>query len=683
MSKRVPVWCVWSIVSLPLVTACGQPSGAVTEDLIVEVTIDQMHAWMKAGQLSSRGLTEIYLSRIERYDRRGPRINSILELNPRALAIADSLDRVWREQGPRSILHGIPVVVKDAMATADLMRTSNGSYWLMDAQPIADATVVQRLRDAGALILAKSNMDEMACCNGMMSGRGGAVRNPYDLDRFASGSSGGSAASVAANLAAVSLGGDTRSSVRFPASATSLVGLKPTLGLISRAGVVPGDVHLDVVGPMARTVTDVAILTGLLAGVDERDPFTTAAADSVLSDYRPSLRSDALRGARIGVARDGFFGLNTAIDSVMEVALTLLEREGATVVDSIVLPSVPFGGGREEDIYILDAANSRALDDYLRSLSPDSPIRSVRQLWAAALMRAHPSGLDPAQLRVYARATVELDSLPDYSLLDPDVRAAFERFMHEQREVVEKELELHDLDAIVFPTASTVTRLIIPSPSGPETVSRSRGRPEIANNAGLPELTVPAGYTSEGFPVGMSILGRPFAEAQLFGLGFAFEQATRHRRPPDLSKIPSPIDSLIPEVPVNDAFADRVALVGLSGSVEGNLLVATVEVGEPRTRTRLVDRTVWFAYPAAISGRLVLDDAGSAPSRYDLVVYRDGSSLEGLTTPVRGVRDLGLNAVRVSLGAQAGVTYAIVLGTDAVGVAGGSFTLNWRLEPVH
>ncbi len=675
-----PISALIPIAFVSLVTACVGSPAPVTEDMVVEASVDQLQAWMASGRLTSRALTEIYLSRIDRYDRHGPRINSLLEVNPRALTIADSLDRERRGGRGRGPLFGIPVVVKDAMATADLMRTSNGAYWLMDATPTTDATVVAKLREAGALILAKSNMDEMACCNGIHSGRGGGVRNPYDPDRFASGSSSGSAASVAANLAVLSLGGDTRSSIRFPASVTSLVGLKPTMGLISRAGVIPGDIHLDVVGPLARTVTDVTIVTGVLAGPDDRDPYTRAAADSALTDYRPFLIENALQGVRLGIAREGFFGLNPAIDSVMEVALSELQRAGAVLVDSIVIEAIPFAGGRDEDARVLDNASALALDQYLRALTPDSPVRSFAQLRAELLLGQYPTGLDRSGLRFAAGVDVDVDSLPRYSLDSPEVRNAFQQFLQEQRDLVMTQMDGHDLAAIVFPTTSTLTGLILPSARVPDTPSRSRGRPEIANYAGLPELTVPAGYTSSGFPVGMSLLGPAFSEGTLLGLGYAFEQATHHRRPPDLSRVPSPVDPWIPAVPANDAFADRTALTGTSGSMGGNLLLASVEVDEPRTSARGIDRTVWFSFTPDRSGELILDDVGSAPARLDLVVYDGGARLDRLGRAARARRDRDLNAMKVSLAVRAGATYPIVVGAETSSMAGGTFVLNWRLE---
>ena len=445
-----------------IVMACGDSDVPLSETQVVEATIDMLGDLMSSGELTSRRLTEIYLARIERYDRRGPRLNSLLEVNPGALAIADSLDRERRENGPRSPLHGIPVILKDAMATADQMRTSNGSYLLMDAVVTQDATVAHKLRESGALILAKANMDEMACCNGVFSGRGGGVRNPYDLDRFASGSSSGSAASVAANLAVVSLGGDTRSSIRFPASVTSLVGLKPTTGLISRAGVIPGDVHLDVVGPMARTVTDVAIVTGILAGFDQRDPYTLAGADHALDDYRPFLQRDALVGVRIGIARQGFFGFSPAIDSVTEDALRVLEREGAILVDSVTIEAIPYAGGREDDANVLRASASWALDQYLKSLSSDSPIRSLNQLRAAAWLGRYPTNFAPGFARRFAADTANWNPA-DYPLDRPEVTEAFERFISEQRDQVMAVLQAEELSAIVFPTTSRLTGLLIPA----------------------------------------------------------------------------------------------------------------------------------------------------------------------------------------------------------------------------
>jgi amidase len=660
------------------VTGCDAPASHGSTVDVVDATIDELQTWMESGELTSRELVQLYLERIYSYDRHGPRINSLVELNPDALAIADSLDQERRQLGPRGPLHGIPVILKDAIATADRMRTTNGSYLFMDAVVVEDATVAARLRDAGAVLLAKSTMDEMACCNGVVSGRGGGVRNPYDLDRSASGSSGGSAAALAANFGVVSLGGDTRSSIRFPASATSVVGLKPTMGLISRAGVIPADVHLDVVGPLARTVTDVAITTGILAGLDPRDPYTRRAPAGLPSDYRPFLREGALEGARLGIAREGFFGINSVIDTVMEGALASLERAGAILVDSIVIEAIPYGGGREEDVALLGVSALRAFDDYLRGLGPGSPARSLDQFTAQVWLSHYPTAL-PRGLRGWLGwFTPDTLGPADYPITHPEVVAAFERFIEEQRNIVLSEMEEHDLDAIIFPTSSTLPRLFVERMDAPATTSR--GQPEIANYGALPEITVPAGYTGEGFPVGLSFLGRPFSEGELFGLAFAFETATQHRTSPDLSNRPSPVTPDLDPLPANDDFADRTSLIGAEGTVRGTNLRAGVEVGEPRFNQAGIDRTVWYSYVAREAGELILDLGGSSPNRPDLAVFA-GARYGDLELLEAGTFDSELNASRLSINVVSGTAYQIVVGTSYDGVRNGRFQLNWRLIP--
>ena len=657
-------------------TGCGPSARREPSVDVVEATIDQLQAWMESGELTSRELVEIYLERIYAYDRGGPRINSLVELNPDALAVADSLDRERRTSGPRGPLHGIPVILKDAISTADRMRTTNGSYLFMNAVVVEDATVAARLREAGAVFLAKSTMDEMACCNGVVSGRGGGVRNPYDLDRSASGSSGGSAAAVAINLGVVSLGGDTRSSIRFPASVSSVVGLKPTMGLISRAGVIPGDVHLDVVGPIARTVTDVAIATGILAGVDSRDPYTEAGAGNALSDYRPFLNVDALQGARLGIARDGFFGISSAIDSVMEAALAALRDAEAVLVDSIQIEAISYGGDRDEDVDLLQASALWAMDDYLKGLGDGSPARSLDQFVAQMWLSQYPTALPPGHKNWLTHPDMDP---ADFPVTHPDVVAAWERMIEEQREIVMSEVEEHQLDAIIFPTSSTFTRRfaeIMDAPAPP----RSRGVPEIANYAALPEITVPAGYTGSGFPVGLSFLGRAFSEGELFGLAFAFEQATRHRRPPDLSRRPTPIEAELDPVAENDDFEDRIGLSGIEGTVRGNNLQTGVEVGEPRFNSAGIDRTVWYSYRAPSSGELTLDTSGSAPNRQDIAVFT-GDRFGRLDLVEASSFDSDLYAPRVSVPVTAGVTVQIVVGTSYRSVRNGRFQLNWRLTP--
>jgi amidase len=666
------------------VTGCGGPASNGSTVEVVDATIDQLQTWMESGELTSRELVQLYLERIYSNDRGGPRINSLVELNPDALAIADSLDQERRQQGPRGPLHGIPVILKDAISTADRMRTTNGSYLFMDAVVVQDATVASRLREAGAVLLAKSTMDEMACCNGVVSARGGGVRNPYDLDRSASGSSGGSAAAVAANFGVVSLGGDTRSSIRFPASVTSVVGLKPTMGLISRAGVIPGDVHLDVVGPLARTVTDVAITTGILAGPDPRDPYTRRAPAGLPSDYRPFLREGALQGARLGIARKGFFGINSAIDTVMEGALASLERAGAVLVDSVVIEAIPYGGDREEDVALLEVSALRAFDDYMRGLGEGSPARSLDQFTAQIWLSHYPTALQRGHSGWVSWFSPDTLRPADYPITHPDVVAAFERFIEEQRNIVLSEMEEHDLDAIIFPTTSTLPELFVETMDVAATTSR--GQPEIANYGGLPEITVPAGYTGAGFPVGLSLLGRPFSEGELFGLAFAFETATHHRKSPDLAKRPTPVSPDLDPLPANDNFADRTSLVGAEGTVRGSNLRAGVEVSEPRFNQEGIDRTVWYSYRARETGELVLDVGGSSPNRQDLAVfvgarYGDLELLGAGTVDADRPFDSELKAPRLSIRVVGGTTYQIVVGTSYDGVRNGRFQLNWRLIP--
>ncbi|MGH2568762.1 MAG: amidase family protein, partial [Bacteroidota bacterium] len=310
---------------------------------VEEFTIARLQEMMKAGSLTARSLTEKYIERIEEVDKQGPAINSVIELNPDALAIADALDRERTAKGPRSPLHGIPVLLKDNIDTADRMHTTAGSLALLGAKPPKDAFVVQRLRAAGAIILGKTNLSEWANFRSThstsgWSGRGGQTKNPYALDRNPCGSSSGSGASVAANFCTVAVGTETDGSIVCPSSANGIVGIKPTLGLVSRTGIIPIAHSQDTAGPMARTVEDAATLLGALAGIDADDPATGQRGMRLAADYRQFLDANGLKGARIGVARK-FFGFNDKVDTLMNDAIDVMKQAGATIVDPADLPT--------------------------------------------------------------------------------------------------------------------------------------------------------------------------------------------------------------------------------------------------------------------------------------------------------------------------------------------------------
>src|SRR3989454_9972921 len=347
-----------------------------------EATIADLQAGMNSGKFTSRSLTEKYLARIEEIDRQGPAVNSVIEINPEAQAIAESLDRERKEKKVRGPLHGVPVLIKDNIDTADKMQTTAGSLALLGSRPAKDSFVVQKLREAGAVILGKSNLSEWANIRSShsssgWSGRGGQTKNPYALDRNPCGSSSGSGAAVAANLCAVAIGTETDGSVVCPSSANGIVGIKPTLGLVSRAGIIPIAHSQDTAGPMARTVRDAAILLGIIAGVDARDSATSASSGRGQADYTRFLDPNGLRGARIGVLRKNF-GFNDSVDALMVNAIDVMKRQGAIVIDPVELATA--GKFDDSEFEVLLYEFKADLNSYLAGLGPNAPVRTLKDI---------------------------------------------------------------------------------------------------------------------------------------------------------------------------------------------------------------------------------------------------------------------------------------------------------------
>lgn len=474
-------------------------------------TILDLQSGMTSGALTAVGLVETYLVRIEAIDRSGPRLNAVLELNPDALAIADALDAERREQGPRSPLHGIPILLKGNIATADRMATTAGSLALAGSIAPQDAFIVQRLRQAGALILGKANLSEWANFRSSRStsgwsSQGGLTRNPYALDRSGCGSSTGSGVAVAADLCVAAIGTETDGSITCPAAVNGIVGLKPTLGLLSRSGVIPIAHSQDMAGPMARSVTDAAILLGALAG--DRLPFT---------DYTQFLHKDGLRGARIGVARQ-YFGHHPKVDVVMEASLAAIRRLGAEVIDlAAPLPDDEIG---VHEIEVLLYEFKAGLDAYLAGLGPDAPVRSMADV--IAFNEAHADQVMPyfgQERMLQAQAKGPLTEVAYLTALATSKRLA-------GAEGIDKALAAQQLDAIVAPT--TGPAWLIDLVNG-DHYGGSCTTPAAV--AGYPHITVPAGFVF-GLPVGISFFAGAWSEPTLLRLAYAFEQATQARRAP-------------------------------------------------------------------------------------------------------------------------------------------------------
>jgi len=487
-----------------------------------EATIAELQSGMTSGKYSAHSLVRKYLDRIDDIDKHGPAINSVIELNPDALAIATELDRERKAKGPRGPLHGIPVLIKDNIDTADRMMTTAGSLALNGSIPLQDSTVAKRLREAGAVILGKTNLSEWANLRSShsssgWSGRGGQTKNPYALDRNPCGSSSGTGAAIGANLAAIGIGTETDGSVVCPSNANSLVGIKPTLGLVSRAGIIPIAHSQDTAVPMCRTVTDAAILLAALTGVDMRDDATNAGAGKSQADYTKFLNEGGLRGARIGVHRKAF-GFNDAVDKLMNDCIDVIKRSGATVVDPADIPTA--GKFDDSELEVLLYEFKADLNKYLASLGPRAPVKSMKEI--IDFNDQHRDREMP-----YFGQDLMIKAQAKGPLTDKAYRLALAKDQRMSRtEGIDFVMNKNKLDAMIAPTGGP--------PWTTDWVNGDHftgGYSTTSAVAGYPHITVPAGYVL-GLPVGISFFGRAWSEATLIKFGYAFEQATKVRRAP-------------------------------------------------------------------------------------------------------------------------------------------------------
>jgi amidase len=487
-----------------------------------EWTVARLQEAIDRGSTTARGIVERALARIAEIDRSGPTLRSFIETNPEVLSLAEALDRERRERGPRGPLHGIPVLLKDNLDTADRMTTTAGSLALEGSIPPRDSAVAARLREAGAVLLGKANLSEWANFRSTRStsgwsARGGQCRNPYALDRNPCGSSSGSAVAVSANLCALAVGTETDGSIVCPSATNGIVGVKPTVGLVSRAGIVPIAHSQDTAGPMARTVADAAILLGAMAGADPRDPATREAEGRTHRDYARFLDPRGLEGARLGVARS-FFGFNERVDRVLGEALEAMRRAGALLVDPVDLPAEKELAEPETTVLLTEFKTD--IEAYLAALGPRARVRTLEDL-----VRFNEENRDREmpyfgqELFLQAR---EKGPPADRAYLD--ALAQCRRLARE--EGIDGLVAKQRLDAIVAPTGGPawVTDLV----NGDHFVG---GCSTLAAVAGYPHVTVPAGFVF-GLPVGLSFFGPAWSEPTLLKLAYAFERATQARRPP-------------------------------------------------------------------------------------------------------------------------------------------------------
>lgn len=512
----------------PAVPGSAPGPAAVPHAWIEEATIASLQTAMQSGEQSSRSITEAYLARIEALDRNGPSLRSIIEVNPEALDVAAKLDEERRSKGVRGPLHGIPVLLKDNIDTADRMTTTAGSLALAGSIALRDSTVAARLRAAGAVLLGKANMSEWANFRSTRSvsgwsARGGQCRNPYALDRSPCGSSSGSGSAVAANLCAVAIGSETDGSIVCPSATCGIVGVKPSIGLVSRAGIIPIAHTQDTAGPMCRTVADAAAVLAVLVGADDRDPATKGAVAAAYGNLDPA----AVRGARIGVAR-AYFGYQPEMDARVEESIAALRSLGAEIIDPVKLGAMKEMEAAELEVLLYEFKTD--IEAYLAGLGPSVQVRKLADLIA---FNEHHAGEEMPffgqEIFIKAQEKGPLTDAAYRKALATCARVA-------RKQGIDAIMSAHKLDALVAPTNSPAW--VIDPVLGDHYVGGSSSPAAVA---GYPSVTVPAGFV-RGLPVGISLFGRRFQEQRLLVLAHALEQATKQRRPPTFNGGPPATD---------------------------------------------------------------------------------------------------------------------------------------------
>jgi len=488
---------------------------------IDELTIATLQQGYKDKTFTIRQVVQAYMDRIEAIDKNGPKLNSIIQINPDAMDIAGSLDSLSDADKQKMPLYGVPVVLKDNIDTHDNMATTAGSRALEGSHPLQDSYVAKKLREAGAVIIAKANLSEWANFRGQLStsgwsGLGGQTKNPYDITRNPCGSSSGSAVAVAANLTMLAIGTETNGSIVCPSHATGIVGIKPTVGLISRSGIIPISFTQDTPGPMARTVRDAAIALGALVGIDSADQKTWSSPGHIYTDYTTFLKEDGLKGKRIGFYNRPL-GENHKVDTLMLQAIKLLKQKGATIVE--IHDIAEDVGHYSFEVMLYEFKDG--LNRYLASLGPDAPVKSLQELIDF-------NKNDSIELRYFDQSVLEMAQEKGSITSEEYIKALASLSKGSREEGLDKIMNEHKLDAIVSPTGSPAWKT---DPINGDSFQLGSSSP--AARAGYPSITVPMGFV-EDLPVGLSFFGRAWSEPVLLEIAYAYEMATKYRRAPSV-----------------------------------------------------------------------------------------------------------------------------------------------------
>ena len=514
------------IIYLVSLISCQPPSGesqiAVSDSFIFqEQDITQVQQGYKDGAYTIKEVVQAYLDRIEEIDKNGPAINSIIQVNPDAIQIAEELDIEMSEGKIRGPLHGIPVVLKDNIDTNDKMANTGGSRALMNSFPLKDSYIAKQLRDAGAIIIGKANLSEWANFRGELStsgwsGVGGQTKNPYVLSRNPCGSSSGSAVAVSANLTMLAIGTETNGSIVCPSHSNGIVGIKPTVGLISRSGIIPISFTQDTPGPMARTVRDAAIFLGFLVGVDSTDEKTLESRGKSYSDYTEFLKEDGLKGKRIGLYK-GPLGQNYKVDTLMYKAVDFLKSHGVEIIE---IDEISTGKVGYYSFEIMLYEYKDGLNKYFQSLGSNAPVKSIEELIAF-------NKSDSIELKYFNQKYLEM-AQEKGDLTSVEYVEALAKMKKGSREAgIDRVMNLHNLDAIIAPTGSPAWKTDLINGD-----SFQLGSSSPAARAGYPNITVPMGYVNE-LPVGISFFGRAWSEPLLLEIAYAYERGTKHRKSPE------------------------------------------------------------------------------------------------------------------------------------------------------